>query len=125
MRGVTISKNKMTEGDTVYVIGTPLDVSLSNTVTKGVYSAHRRLNGLPFYQTDAAINAGNSGGPAFNEQGELVGISVAGLFTREGASLNVNYLIPIDNAVTILNIKPEPNISHILNVANEPPKQAK
>jgi S1-C subfamily serine protease len=99
-----ISKTKPTEGDTIYVIGTPLDESLSNTITKGVYSAHREHDGLSYYQTDAAINPGNSGGPVFDNAGELIAISVAGVFTRGGASLNVNYLIPIDSALSFLNI---------------------
>lgn len=100
-----ISKIKPTEGDTIYVIGTPLDESLSNTITKGIYSAYRQHDGLSYYQTDAAINPGNSGGPVFNEVGELIAISVAGVFTRDGASLNVNYVIPIESALEVLNLK--------------------
>lgn len=113
-----ISKAVPTEGDTIYVIGTPLDESLSNTITKGVYSAHREHDGLRFYQTDAAINPGNSGGPVFNDAGELVAISVAGVFTRSGASLNVNYLIPINSALLSLNLKKERDISHLLDVSS-------
>lgn len=112
-----ISKAKLTEGDTIYVIGTPLDESLSNTITKGIYSAHREHDGLSFYQTDAAINPGNSGGPVFDDHGELVAISVAGVFTRSGASLNVNYLIPIDSALDSLNLKKERDVSHIIDAA--------
>jgi len=109
-----ISKKQPGEGDTIYVIGTPLDESLSNTITKGIYSAHRQHNGLTFYQTDAAINPGNSGGPVFDDAGELIAISVAGVFTRSGASLNVNYLIPIDSALSFLNLKHERDVSHIV-----------
>ena len=112
-----ISKAKLTEGDTIYVIGTPLDESLSNTITKGIYSAHREHEGMPFYQTDAAINQGNSGGPVFDDRGELVAISVAGVFTRSGASLNVNYLIPINSALTSLNLKKERDVSHIIDTS--------
>ena len=120
-----ISKAKLTEGDTIYVIGTPLDESLSNTITKGIYSAHREHDGLSFYQTDAAINPGNSGGPVFDDHGELVAISVAGVFTRSGASLNVNYLIPINSALDSLNLKKERDVSHIIEAAKtstEPPR---
>lgn len=118
-----ISKAAPTEGDTIYVIGTPLDESLSNTITKGIYSAHREHDGLRFYQTDAAINPGNSGGPVFNDMGELVAISVAGVFTRSGASLNVNYLIPINSALSSLNLKKERDISHILDVSDTSAKK--
>ena len=113
-----ISKSALTEGDTIYVIGTPLDESLSNTITKGIYSARRELNGMPFYQTDAAINPGNSGGPVFDDHGELIAISVAGVFTSSGASLNVNYLIPIGSALASLNLKKERDVSHILDVSD-------
>jgi len=114
----SISKSTMTEGDTVFVIGTPLDESLSNTITKGIYSAYREHEGMSYYQTDAAINPGNSGGPVFNEQGELIAISVAGVFTRTGASLNLNYLIPIESALKALNLKKERDLSHIMDVSD-------
>lgn len=58
------------------------------------------------YQTDAAISPGNSGGPVFDAAGELVALSVAGLFTRQGASLNVNYLIPIEQALQAMKVVP-------------------
>lgn len=110
----SISRTRITEGDTIYVMGTPLDESLSNTVTKGVYSAFREQNGLTFYQTDAAINPGNSGGPVFDERGELIAISVAGVFTRSGASMNVNYLIPIEDALQALNLVQDRDYLHLI-----------
>ena len=91
-------------GDPILVIGTPLDEFYSHTVTKGIISAYRELDGQAYFQTDAAINKGNSGGPVFNEFGELVAIAVAGVFTRGGASLNLNYLIPVNDALKALNI---------------------
>jgi hypothetical protein len=110
-----IARTKLTEGDTIYVIGTPLDESLSNTITKGVYSAFREHNGLTYYQTDAAVNPGNSGGPVFDERGELLAISVAGVFTRDGASLNVNYLIPIADALQALNLSKGRDFSYLMD----------
>ena len=115
-----IGKSQLVEGDTIYVIGTPLDESLSSTITKGVYSAFREHNGLTFYQTDAAINPGNSGGPVFDERGELMAISVAGVFTRGGASLNVNYLIPITDALAALNLSAGRDFSHLMDVSAAP-----
>ncbi len=91
-------------GDDVYVIGTPLDESLDNTITRGIISATRKLEGLRFYQTDAAINPGNSGGPVFNQHGELIALSVSSLVSHSGASLNVNYLIPIQDVFDKLNL---------------------
>jgi serine protease Do len=98
------AKQSPLPGDEIYVIGTPLDVTLSETITKGIVSAKRTIDGLPYLQTDAAINPGNSGGPAFDAKGELVAIAVASLITSTGASLNINYLIPIDEAMKSLNI---------------------
>ena len=102
---LSISNNPPVEGETVYVIGTPLDEKLSHTVTRGILSAKRTLeDGNKYYQTDAAINPGNSGGPVFNQHGEVIGIAVSGLFTQAGSSLNINFLIPIDEVLATLNI---------------------
>jgi len=102
---LSISKRKPVEGETIYVIGTPLDEKLSHTVTRGIISAKRTLeDGKEYFQTDAAINPGNSGGPIFNEYGEVIGIAVSGLFNRAGGSLNINFLIPIEEVIGSLNI---------------------
>ena len=69
----------MRVGDWVMAIGNPF--GLGGTVTVGIVSARNRdINSGPyddFIQTDAAINRGNSGGPLFNMQGEVVGINTA------------------------------------------------
>jgi S1-C subfamily serine protease len=91
-------------GDVIYVIGTPLDESLRQTVTRGIVSATRTMQGFDFLQTDAAISPGNSGGPAFNERGEVIGLAVAGIFSRAGGSMNINYLIPIDDALRRMSV---------------------
>lgn len=102
---VSLSKVTINSGEPVYIIGTPLDEQFSHTVTRGIISAYRELeDGNAYYQTDAAINPGNSGGPAFNQYGEVVGIAVAGLFNRQGGSLNINFLIPIDEAIKSLGL---------------------
>lgn len=93
-------------GSQLYLIGTPLDESFSQTITSGVLSAKREVGGADFYQTDASINVGNSGGPAFDESGELVGLTVAGHFSRSGANLNINYVIPISAALDRLALRP-------------------
>ncbi|QBB72371.1 trypsin-like serine protease [Pseudolysobacter antarcticus] len=94
-----ISRSEPRPGDPLYVVGTPLDLKLSHSVTQGILSAVREVNGARLYQTDAAVNPGNSGGPVFNDTGELVALSVSGLVNADGASLNVNYLIPISRAL--------------------------
>lgn len=104
-KGVKLASQKPVVGDELYVIGTPLKISFQHTITKGIVSAERVVSGLRFIQTDAAINPGNSGGPVFNSTGELVALTVSGFFTNNGASLNINYLIPIDDAIDTLNIR--------------------
>ncbi len=59
---------------------------------------------MRFYQTDAAVSPGNSGGPVFDANGDLVALTVSGIFNAEGASMNVNYLIPIGRALTAVGI---------------------
>ena len=102
---VLFANSKIRVGEEVYLIGTPLSEKLSSTVTRGIISANRLLEDKQaYYQTDASINSGNSGGPAVNKFGEVIGIAVAGLINRSGSSLNINFLIPIDDAIKTLNI---------------------
>ncbi|MDJ0777822.1 MAG: trypsin-like peptidase domain-containing protein [Gammaproteobacteria bacterium] len=93
-------------GEEIYVVGTPLDESLDFSITRGIVSARRTLDERPYYQTDAAVNPGNSGGPVFNSSGNVIGITVAGLFTRDGGSKNINYVIPIVDALDALELAP-------------------
>lgn len=99
-----ISKQDPDVGDTLFVIGTPLSEELSHTVTSGILSAKRVSDGMSLYQTDASINKGNSGGPIYNDKGELVAISVSAIFNKHGATMGLNYLIPIEDALDSLNI---------------------
>jgi len=104
-RGLRISGYNVSEGEKIYIIGTPLHEKLSHTVTSGIISAKRRLDdGNNYYQTDAAINAGNSGGPVFNENGNVIGIAVSGLLNQSGGSLNINFIIPINDAFRAVNV---------------------
>lgn len=92
-------------GHTVYIVGTPLSESLSHTVTQGIISAERiAKNGLRYYQTDASVNKGNSGGPVLNDRGEVIGLAVSRLESELGDSLDINFLIPIADALKVLGI---------------------
>lgn len=92
-------------GDPVYVVGNPMG-DLTFTLTAGVVSALNRLirvtKGLTInmFQTDAAINSGNSGGPVFDKNGELVGIATAkyDFSTIEG----LGFCIPIDDVKNMI-----------------------
>jgi serine protease Do len=104
VKPLSISQDVVRIGETVYVIGTPLSEELSFSVTRGIISGKRESNGMPLLQTDAAINHGNSGGPVVNEYGNVIAISVSGIFSKDGGSLNTNFLIPIDSALVALGI---------------------
>ncbi len=99
-----IDTGDVTLGEEIYVVGTPLDERLDFSISRGIVSARRTLDERSYYQTDAAVNPGNSGGPVFNHAGNVIGITVAGLFTRDGASRNINYVIPIVDALAALDI---------------------
>lgn len=113
--GVEVAAEEPSIGDELFVIGSPLKVEFRHTVTKGIVSAHRTINGQPYIQTDAAINRGNSGGAVFNEAGELVALTVSGVFTEGGASLNINYLIPIHDAFKALKVEEQSAFSSLKN----------
>ena len=66
----------------------------------GLLSAIREVEGRRLFQTDASINRGNSGGSVFDAGGELVALSVSGLFNQQGVSFGVNYLIPVADALS-------------------------
>ena len=114
-------------GDWVVAIGTPY--GLDNTVTSGIISAKSRsLPGdgvVPFIQTDAAVNPGNSGGPLFNLNGEVVGIN-SQIFSRSGGFQGVAFAIPIDVAMNVADqIRTTGKVAHgRLGVTVQPVDQA-
>ena len=61
-------------GTDLFTIGSPRAEDLAFSVTKGVVSGHRLLEGFSYLQTDASLNAGNSGGPMLNERAEIIGV---------------------------------------------------
>jgi serine protease Do len=91
-------------GDWVMAIGNPF--GLGGTVTVGIVSARNRdINSGPydnFIQTDAAINRGNSGGPLFNMEGEVVGINTA-IISPTGGSIGIGFAIPAETALNVIN----------------------
>lgn len=90
-------------GDWVVAIGNPF--GLGGTVTAGIISARGRdINAGPyddFIQTDASINRGNSGGPMFNLNGEVVGINTA-IFSPSGGSVGIGFAIPSSTAAPVI-----------------------
>ena len=89
-------------GEWVTAIGSPY--GFESTVTSGIVSAKWRSlpDGayVPFIQTDVAVNPGNSGGPLFNMQGEVIGIN-SQIYSRTGGYQGLSFAIPIDLAIKI------------------------
>lgn len=93
-------------GDEVFVIGAPL--GLSHTLTVGHISGRRpyddsMMQGIQAetFQTDAAINQGNSGGPLFNQRGEVIGV-VSYIRTQSGGSVGLGFAVTMKTAVDVL-----------------------
>ncbi|HEV2673847.1 MAG TPA: DegQ family serine endoprotease [Aliidongia sp.] len=90
-------------GDWVIAVGNPF--GLGGTVTKGIVSARGRpiadSNYVDFLQIDASINRGNSGGPTFSMQGEVIGINTA-IFSPNGGSVGIGFAIPSNSAKTVI-----------------------
>jgi S1-C subfamily serine protease len=86
-------------GEWAIAIGNPL--GLDNTVTAGIISAIQRTNALgegqrvPYIQTDAAVNPGNSGGPLINDRGQVIGINTA---IRQAPGAGLSFAVPINVA---------------------------
>jgi serine protease Do len=96
--------DKMRLGEWVIAIGNPF--SLGGTVTAGIVSARNRdINSGPYdnyIQTDAAINRGNSGGPLFNLNGEVIGVNTA-IISPSGGSIGIGFAVPSKTVVGVIN----------------------
>jgi serine protease Do len=91
---------KLKPGEWVIAIGSPF--GFENSVTAGIVSATSRAMGenttyTSYIQTDVAVNPGNSGGPLFNLQGEVVGIN-SQIYSRTGGYMGLSFAVPIDIA---------------------------
>src|SRR3954468_1203220 len=97
------NSDKLRLGEWVIAIGNPF--SLGGSVTAGIVSARNRdINSGPYdnyIQTDAAINRGNSGGPLFNLDGDVVGINTA-IISPSGGSIGIGFSVPAKTAVAVI-----------------------
>jgi serine protease Do len=96
--------SKMRVGDWVMAIGNPF--GLGGSVTVGIISATKRdINAGPyddFLQTDAAINRGNSGGPLFNMDGQVIGVNTA-IISPTGGSIGIGFAVPSNSALQVID----------------------
>ena len=95
---------KLRLGEWVIAIGNPF--SLGGTVTAGIVSARDRdINSGPYdnyIQTDASINRGNSGGPLFNLEGEVIGVNTA-IISPSGGSIGIGFAVPSKTVVGVID----------------------
>src|SRR6476469_6054104 len=98
------SSEKLKVGDWVMAIGNPF--GLGGSVTVGIISAKQRdINSGPYddyLQTDASINKGNSGGPLFNMDGEVIGVNTA-IISPSGGSIGIGFSVPSDTAMVVID----------------------
>lgn len=98
------SSDALQVGEWVMAIGAPF--GFENTITKGIVSAKGRSlpneNYVPFIQTDAAVNPGNSGGPLFNMDGEVIGVN-SQIVSRSGGFNGLSFAVPIDMAMNVVD----------------------
>jgi serine protease Do len=96
--------DKLRLGEWVIAIGNPF--SLGGTVTAGIVSARNRdINSGPYdnyIQTDASINRGNSGGPLFNLDGEVIGVNTA-IISPSGGSIGIGFSVPSKTAIAVID----------------------
>ncbi len=96
--------NKIRVGDWVMAVGNPF--GLGGTVTAGIISArNRNINSGPYddyIQTDASINRGNSGGPLFNMEGEVIGVNTA-ILSPTGGSVGIGFASPAATVTSVVD----------------------
>lgn len=100
--GLALNTSEPSIGSQVFVIGTPRDQDLESTVSAGIVSAFRTFDDLRFIQSDVSVLPGNSGGPMFDDNGNVIAITVIGMY---GQGSGLNLFIPIGEALNALNIQ--------------------
>src|SRR5262249_20282268 len=105
--GLPVRLDRPAVGDTVYAVGAPLDPTYSATVSKGIVSAFREIEGEPWIQSDVNVQHGSSGGPLLDERGNILGITSRGEPNEAGTPSGVNLFVPIMDALTRLGLNPK------------------
>lgn len=100
---LAIKRGAVTPGQRVYAIGTPKDKMFQSTVSSGIVSANRVIDGLRFIQSDTTVSPGSSGGALLDETGSVIGVTVLGYQNNGPAGLNM--FIPIGDAMDFLSLE--------------------
>ncbi|MBS0332715.1 MAG: trypsin-like peptidase domain-containing protein [Proteobacteria bacterium] len=116
-----LSKAQISE--TVFAVGSPFGEQYQSTLSKGIVSALRTIDGLDLIQSDVSVNHGNSGGPLLDESGRVIGMTDWG-HVENGVPVGVNLFIPISDALATLNLVPPPE-PPVQRTAAAPPPASK
>jgi len=98
-----LKRGPVTPGQRVYAIGSPRGEAFEGTVSSGVISADRVIDGLRYIQSDTTVSPGSSGGPLLDETGSVIGITVMGYQNNGPAGLNM--FIPIGDVMDFLSLE--------------------
>ncbi len=101
---LALKRGAVSPGQRVYAIGTPLDKTFQGTVSSGIISANRIIDGLRYIQSDTNILPGSSGGALLDETGSVIGIVVSG-YQKDGQAVGLNMFIPIGDAMDFLSLE--------------------
>lgn len=96
-----IKRGAVTSGAHVYAIGSPLGKGYQGTVSSGIVSATRVMEGLRYIQSDVSVTHGSSGGALLDENGAMIGITVSG----DERATGLNFFIPIGNVMDFLALE--------------------
>ena len=98
-----IKRGAVTPGARVYAIGSPLGKEYQGTVSSGIISATRTIDGLRYIQSDVAISHGSSGGALLDENGAVIGITVSAV--EPGVASGLHFFIPIGDVMDFLSLE--------------------
>ena len=101
---VPIRREPVTVGETVYAVGAPLGDKYQGTVTRGVVSARRVVDGFSFIQSDVAVTHGSSGGPLLDDKGRLVGLTDQGVGLLGIVPVGISLFVPARDAADFLGL---------------------
>jgi serine protease Do len=116
---VALQSTPPSAGDDVYAIGSPASQDLAFSLTRGIVSGLRLLEGVQLVQTDASLSPGNSGGPLLNRQANVVGVVTRKIAGR--AVEGLGFGVQIQDALQALKIQPEATTSASLMQATATP----
>jgi S1-C subfamily serine protease len=102
--GLPLQLKPPVETAKVFVIGSPLGEANEGSVSSGIVSAFRKHKQGPFIQSDVQVTHGNSGGPMFDENGNVIAITDIGVLADDGSQTFINLFIPIADALRALKI---------------------